>query len=646
MRRIRSSPAIRQVSVLVLLPADEAPSLEDAARAGGGQRRAAPAAGERAARGWLAKLLLVARRVEARIPVQGQVVGTPRAAAARALLRPHPQPQLNGMLLASPVRLPDSPDLDLEFSCRDRAAACRRWAAWCAKRRRWPGRTWATGWSSCSCRRTAGRARACWCAQRQRAVPPGELTHGIHSTLRRDDWIYEILEPVRFEAAGRPRSAAASRDACGARDLAAAPFYVVDGHLARRRPARRRALLRAPPGRPGLALPAGRAPAASPCSSPVARCRRARCDECLRSLAAQTLADHEVIAVDDGSADGSGRCWTRGAPRDGRAARACARRRAGWWRRSTTALEQARAPLRGAHGRGRRSRTRAGWRCRRARLLAEDAGLGVLGCRVRLDGGAGAGNRGMAAYVDWLERPARARGHRPRPAGGVAAGPPQRDDARRAAAALGGYRDFDGPGGLRPLAARARGGRALRQAGTPALLRLARRPRAASPAAIRATRPPRFLALKLAALEEAHLRPRGRWWCGARARWARPGPARSWRAATPWPRSWRWTRARSASASTARRWSRCAEAGRLARGAAPRRGRPARRARAHPARRGRRRPDLGLAAGGRGLMAVRLRAGRAPATSGSSARWHGRRSSTTATTTACCRTGRDARHRG
>ena len=65
---------------------------------------------------WLAKLLIVPRRVDARIPVQGHVVGTPRSTEAVHFFGLTRNLSVNGMLLASPVPLPATPDLDLEFN--------------------------------------------------------------------------------------------------------------------------------------------------------------------------------------------------------------------------------------------------------------------------------------------------------------------------------------------------------------------------------------------------------------------------------------------------------------------------------------------------------------------------------------------------
>jgi glycosyltransferase involved in cell wall biosynthesis len=54
--------------------------------------------------------------------------------------------------------------------------------------------------------------------------------------------------------------------------------------------------------------------------------------ECLASLAAQTLADYEVIAVDDRSADASRAILEAAARQDSRCASSTTRGRA-WWRR-------------------------------------------------------------------------------------------------------------------------------------------------------------------------------------------------------------------------------------------------------------------------------------------------------------------------
>src|SRR2546428_13876836 len=74
--------------------------------------------------------------------------------------------------------------------------------------------------------------------------------------------------------------------------------------------------------------------------------------ECLGSLCAQTLADHEVVAVDDGSVDGSGACLDGASRRDGRV-RVLHSGRRGIAAALNPALAQARAPLGapiGAHG--------------------------------------------------------------------------------------------------------------------------------------------------------------------------------------------------------------------------------------------------------------------------------------------------------
>ena len=121
-------------------------------------------------------------------------------------------------------------------------------------------------------------------------------------------------------------------------------------------------------------------------------------DECLDSLAAQTLEDHEVVAVDDGSQDGSA---------ERLAARARGDRRLRLFRSPPRglvpalqhALAQARSPLVArmdaddvAHPRRLE---------RQVERLACDRAVDVLACRVEVPPGGPHGSRGMRAYVEW-----------------------------------------------------------------------------------------------------------------------------------------------------------------------------------------------------------------------------------------------------
>ncbi|HSB61665.1 MAG TPA: hypothetical protein VLI67_08090, partial [Vicinamibacteria bacterium] len=81
-RRIRALPSTRRVSILVLLPADGHPGAEREVEAAGANAVLRRPVDRAVLEHWVTKLLSVPRRVEARVPVHGQVVGTPRSAAS------------------------------------------------------------------------------------------------------------------------------------------------------------------------------------------------------------------------------------------------------------------------------------------------------------------------------------------------------------------------------------------------------------------------------------------------------------------------------------------------------------------------------------------------------------------------------------
>jgi glycosyltransferase involved in cell wall biosynthesis len=223
--------------------------------------------------------------------------------------------------------------------------------------------------------------------------------------------------------------------------------------------------------------------------------------ECLASLAAQGLREHEVVAVDDGSRDGTPGLLERAARHDPRV-RPVRTPPRGLVAALNTALENARAPLLArmdADDVAHPDRL-----ARQAARLASDARTDVLGCRVRLFGGGAAGNAGMRGYVEWLNTLVE---HEAIVRDLYVESPLVHPSVMMRTAdlrALGGYRSFEGPEDYDLwLRAHARG---LRFAKDPEVLlawrdrpdRLTRRdPRYAVP---------RFLALKLEALEGGPLR--------------------------------------------------------------------------------------------------------------------------------------------
>jgi glycosyltransferase involved in cell wall biosynthesis len=223
--------------------------------------------------------------------------------------------------------------------------------------------------------------------------------------------------------------------------------------------------------------------------------------ECLESLAGQTLAEHEVLAVDDGSTDGTRALLEDARRRDGRI-RVLEVRGRGLVAALNTGLDAARAGL--------VARMDADDVCHPERLARQVAHLAahpetdIVGCRVHLLDEV-EGNRGMRAYVRWLngllDHDAIVRDlwvESPLAHPSVMA-------RRSVLAALGGYRAVDGPEDYDLwLRAHAQGARFAKV--PEVLLAWRDRPRRLSRSDPRYA-PERFRAVKIGGLERArHLR--------------------------------------------------------------------------------------------------------------------------------------------
>lgn len=225
-RRIRSSPVTRRVSILVLVPAADPPGVEEAALEAGANAALRRPLDRGELESWITKLLVVPRRIDTRIPVQGQVVGTPRPASVHfyGLTR---NVSLNGMLLASPVKLEEAPDLDLEFSVTGVPHLLR---ALGRVVREAPEVAWPYLGYGVEFLFMPPESQEMLGALVGRRLPlfpyARDLSHGIHSTVRRDEWVYEILDPVPRDTGWQAEIRRATR--VGWRPGIAGPFFVVE----------------------------------------------------------------------------------------------------------------------------------------------------------------------------------------------------------------------------------------------------------------------------------------------------------------------------------------------------------------------------------------------------------------------------------
>jgi hypothetical protein len=225
-KRVRATGAGRGVSVLALVPAAD-PAGSEGVLIGAGANAALRRPLDRfVLESWVAKLVQVPRRVRARIPVHAQVVGNRKSAPGEHFYGLSRNLSVHGMLLASPVRI-EGEDLDLELDLpgsEERVRVLGRIV------REAPEVGWPYfGYGVEFLFLPEAAQRSIQRLVRLEAEPdtsPGLWAPGaIHSTLRRDEWIYEITEPARTEGGFLVEIRRAQRREW--RPGRASPFYVV-----------------------------------------------------------------------------------------------------------------------------------------------------------------------------------------------------------------------------------------------------------------------------------------------------------------------------------------------------------------------------------------------------------------------------------
>jgi hypothetical protein len=167
--------------------------------------------------------------VVARVPVSGQVVASSRHVGGAHFCGLTHNLSVNGMLLASPLRLSDAPDLDLEFvlpGVRARLRALGRVVRE-APEVAWPFRGYGVEFLFVPEESHTTLALVVSGALRP---APGDIAlpdpnHGIHSTVSSHDWVYEIREPVEGEQGWEAEIRRAPRESW--RPGRAGPYFVV-----------------------------------------------------------------------------------------------------------------------------------------------------------------------------------------------------------------------------------------------------------------------------------------------------------------------------------------------------------------------------------------------------------------------------------
>jgi hypothetical protein len=177
---------------------------------------------------WVAKLVDVPNRVLARIPVHVQVVGSRHGAPGEHFYGLSRNLSVHGMLLASPVRI-EAQDLDLEIDLPEAEGRVRVLGrvAREAPEVGWPYVGY--GIEFLFLPEAAQRVIDRMVRRDAPREPPRSLwaPGAIQSTVRRDDFIYEITEPFRTDSGWLVEIRRCARE--GWRPGRGSPFYVVEG---------------------------------------------------------------------------------------------------------------------------------------------------------------------------------------------------------------------------------------------------------------------------------------------------------------------------------------------------------------------------------------------------------------------------------
>jgi CheY-like chemotaxis protein len=225
-RRIREGTGSRRVSILAMVSEADAPDAEGIALGAGANAALRRPLDRFVLESWVSKLVDVPNRVRARIPVHVQVVGSRHRGESEHFYGLSRNLSVHGMLLASPVRI-EAEDLDLEIDLPESDGRVRVLGrvARQAPEVGWP--YFGYGIEFLFLPETAQRVIDRLVRREAPQEPPRSLwtANAIHSTLRKDDWIYELSDPVRTDCGFLVEIRRASREDW--RAGRGSPYYVV-----------------------------------------------------------------------------------------------------------------------------------------------------------------------------------------------------------------------------------------------------------------------------------------------------------------------------------------------------------------------------------------------------------------------------------